>query len=724
MRPSWWSWWVRQLHTPVGELIRKVERRISLVLRRRRDKCRAHRLGSYLADVPSEMLSRLFPSISDYRFANDRQYSLRLASLYLEHRFDLLGSGWVELAYGISCKGLNGSCYKAEVFQSPDANGEWLTSRVNPANLTEAKRIWCLVDPDYRPIDWQLDFKSGYRWSESAWHEDIVFSKSASGADIKVPWELARCHHLPQLALAHGFKTEPAMRSRCAREFRNQVLDFMANNPPGFGVNWRCTMDVGIRISNWLVAYDMFVSNGATFDAGFDALFQRSTLEHGRHIVSNVEWTESGRSNHYLSNVVGLLLLAAYLPSNQETDAWAGWALRELVFEIRTQFDEDGANREGSTSYHRLSAEMAIYGCAYALRMLKDRPGIVMAGMNSVPGLCGWGGRPRSAIAGVASELSTGQLPEDVYLRLHGMARLVEELTRPDGTVTQIGDNDSGRFMKLSATYDFEGLGSLPYERFLDHTHVIELLSALLKIEGRECFSIESMMLRQVAGALPRPLLSKQKTSPAQSDWKKFSQFYDSVPAECRQRYVFRMPYAYTGQVIATGFREFGVFTWKTAGLYLLFRCGPSVRYGQGSHLHHDQLAVELVIDGVNRASDPGSFLYTPLPEFRNAYRGLKAHFTPWPLAEKLIPGDQGLFVFPDNYRAECLHFSNEAMVGRHWGFGQATYRLISFEGNNLVIRDFSESVALQRCPVSGEPFCFVGLPFSDGYGRREGSSR
>jgi hypothetical protein len=194
------------------------------------------------------------------------------------------------------------------------------------------------------------------------------------------------------------------------------------------------------------------------------------------------------------------------------------------------------------------------------------------------------------------------------------------------------------------------------------------------------------------------------------------------VRAECRQRYDFGLPQTFNGQISITGFKEFGVYVWRALGFYMIFRCGPSVRYGQGSHLHHDQLAVELVIDDVNRARDPGSYVYTPLPDHRNAYRSLKAHFAPWPVSEELIPADEGLFVFPNNYRAECLHFSAAAMVGRHWGFGRATYRLISLECGNLVIRDFSDNVALQRCTFSGEPPCFVGLPFSDGYGRHEES--
>jgi len=111
--------------------------------------------------------------------------------------------------------------------------------------------VWARVDPGYAPIDWQLDFKSGHRWREDAWHLDIAFG-DRPGVDVKVPWELARMQHLPQLAWAYGLAAagapgfEPAQRY--AREVRNQVLDFIACNPPGYGVNWRCTMDVAIRV--------------------------------------------------------------------------------------------------------------------------------------------------------------------------------------------------------------------------------------------------------------------------------------------------------------------------------------------------------------------------------------------------------------------------------------------------------------------------------------------
>jgi hypothetical protein len=63
-------------------------------------------------------------------------------------------------------------------------------------------------------------------------------------------------------------------------------------------------------------------------------------------------------------------------------------------------------------------------------------------------------------------------------------------------------------------------------------------------------------------------------------------------------------------------------------------------------------------------------------------------------------------------------------MAGMHWGFGQAVYRVVTIEGCKIVVRDFSEEIAIKPCPFIGDPSCFDSLSFSDGYGRREKSAR
>ncbi len=44
-------------------------------------------------------------------------------------------------------------------------------------------------------IDWLADFKTGRRWPLD--HITRIRLAYGDGSDIKVPWELSRCQHLP-----------------------------------------------------------------------------------------------------------------------------------------------------------------------------------------------------------------------------------------------------------------------------------------------------------------------------------------------------------------------------------------------------------------------------------------------------------------------------------------------------------------------------------------------
>ena len=48
-------------------------------------------------------------------------------------------------------------------------------------------------------IDWHRDFKTGCRWSPNQCFLDVAHGHEV-GVDIKVAWELSRCHHLVLLA--------------------------------------------------------------------------------------------------------------------------------------------------------------------------------------------------------------------------------------------------------------------------------------------------------------------------------------------------------------------------------------------------------------------------------------------------------------------------------------------------------------------------------------------
>ncbi len=444
-----------------------------------------------------------------------RPYADQIAGLAqnaLDHRFDLLGSGWVQVKHGMSCRGLEGFRYESGSPVVADQDGEWLNGRINRANEAELRRIWQLIGPGYRPIDWQIDFKSGYRWSEACWYLDIPYGH-LPGVDIKVPWELARMQHLPQLAWAYGLASagEPGFGAPevYAREFRSQVLDFIATNPPRFGVNWAGAMDAAIRVTNWLITYDLFRAYGAVFDEAFERELTRSAIQHGKHLLSNRDWHAAWRGNHYLAEMAGLFVVGMYLSpekrknnftaesaekrnaktrntkARHDAERWLALARRELDRETALQFHADGSNFEASTSYHRLAAEMIVYTAALALN------------------------------------LPPGKFPLGHSMRIEKMGEFTQHITKPSGRVPQIGDNDSGRFLKLFPAYErltteeacaryanldgYESDEPIYWdEDVLDHRH---LLAALNGLFGRDDWPTgpETLIVRGLAGGRQMP---------------------------------------------------------------------------------------------------------------------------------------------------------------------------------------------------------------------------
>ena len=71
------------------------------------------------------------------------------------------------------------------------------------------------------PIDWHVDFKSGYRWSPGVHWQNIEVPVGMG--DIKVPWELSRLQHMPLLAEAYLQGKD----EKYLREFRSQLEDWI-----------------------------------------------------------------------------------------------------------------------------------------------------------------------------------------------------------------------------------------------------------------------------------------------------------------------------------------------------------------------------------------------------------------------------------------------------------------------------------------------------------------
>lgn len=102
-------------------------------------------------------------------------------------------------------------------------------------------------------IDWHRDKKSGYCWDKHTWYNNIKYGDK-EGVDVKVPWELSRFQFLFALYFSYVYSG----KQEYLFKIKDSIVNWIDENPPYFGVNWACTMDVAIRIANWsLILYSL-----------------------------------------------------------------------------------------------------------------------------------------------------------------------------------------------------------------------------------------------------------------------------------------------------------------------------------------------------------------------------------------------------------------------------------------------------------------------------------
>jgi hypothetical protein len=216
------------------------------------------------------------------------------------------------------------------------------------------------------------------------------------------------------------------------------VEDWIGQNPPQLGVNWACTMEVSIRAVNWLWGYHYFKDSPSLTD-DFRLEFLKSLLIHGRHIKRNLEWSETLTTNHYLSNLAGLIYLGVLLPEFKEAQHWRELGLKELEKEISKQVYPDGVDFEASIPYHRLAIELFLSP-------------LLLCQINGIP------------------------ISDQVLDHLEKMIEFVMYYTKPDGTAPMIGDNDNGRLHRLK-------VWSEPDREWVDHRYLLAIGAVMFERE-------------------------------------------------------------------------------------------------------------------------------------------------------------------------------------------------------------------------------------------------
>lgn len=617
----------------------------------------------------------------------------RLYSLYMNHQFDLLGSGFVKVNYKLQAKGLCGKRYKDSHMAK---YGEKIKKGLcGGGKCTQA----------YEPMNWFVDYKSGFFFNPKRYNSlekcHGVIGKMP-GVDIKCPWELGRLYHLPQLAVLAV--ADVSLRESIIREFRDEINDFIETNPVGQTVQWTAPMDISIRMVNMLVAYDI-LSQLDTYGY-LDKEFQRYFEEHiGKSLAFVMEHLEySGRvsANHYLANLSGIIFAASYLPQNTWADSCLVFGVQELIEQVERQFYEEGANMEGSTSYHRLCTEFVLYSVALVYGVLNTTKRNVFLEYD-----CRKIKRLKHFEQQKYDASREEFFPEWFLDRLCRAGIFTSIVLKNNHEIVQIGDNDSGRLLKLTPVIgaDVDNM----VENDLDHRTLLSAMNGIFTndefAESGKMFPLEESLINGLSkhreiNINPYKIYFDEYGSPDK---------IDEVYVYAKEKVLFQdNKKNLLDEVRVHYYEEFGIVVIKGSRLFLSMVIDTARNTIYTGHTHNDKLSIEVMIDGKYITRDPGGYIYTAYLKGRDRFRSVTAHNTI--CVEGYEQNDfDGIWSMKKRAKAKLLYCTKNRLVAKVTYGEVDCLRDINITDCKIIVKDFAN-----------KPFHsgFKNRIYSEGYGR------
>lgn len=625
-----------------------------------------------------------------------RKKLIQLYQKYMRHEFDLLGSGFVKVDYELQAKGVCGKKYNNPYMAQ---YGKKIEKKLRRHNI---------CSDTYKPINWLVDFKSGFFFHPEKYDtrencRSVIGKKQ--GVDIKCPWELGRCYHLARLAVLAV--AEEKYQESVIVEFKDEVQDFIEVNPIGKTVQWSAPMDTSIRMVNLLITYDILrqLDNKGHLDCQFDIKFEKLIKESLKFVMERLECYGKTRAggNHYLSNIVGIIFAAAYLPDSHYTNACCVFGVQELIAQVQKQFYSEGSHFEGSTSYHRLSAEFVVYATAlvYGILLSNRRNIFKDYEINALKSL------KLKSYSSQKYNVGTKEFFPQWYIdKLYNMGIFTKTILKQNNEIVQIGDNDNGRLVILTP------MGENICENVLDHRTLLSEISGVfehVKWENEiQEIPLEKSLIQVLAKGkkVKGTPFQKQMILGTQSDmnmeykYTKETVLYQVTNGEKKLN----------DEMNVYWFNSFGVVVLRGKHTFISMVIDTAKNGKFYGHTHNDKLSIEVMVDEKYITRDPGSFVYTASPELMEKFCSVKAHNTIH------VKGCEqnlmlGMWKMKRRVQAELICSEQHRIVGKV-SYGKVEhYREVIITEKKIIVKDYA------NCPFT---IGFSNKIFCSQYGKLE----
>ncbi len=225
--------------------------------------------------------------------------------------------------------------------------GQWRAELVEKADLVMQDKL-SFFDLEEAflgdPINWHRDHSAGKtgKLRQSALVDYRDFDRVG---DCKLVWEPNRHHQLVVLARAAKVTGD----SRYARKAVELMLDWIASNRFGYGMNWKSPLEVGIRLINWVWAIDLIRDSGEIDEDAWTAILD---IVYAAMWDTQRKFSEgSSANNHLIGEAAGVFIAASYFSFMPNAAEWRAKSRSVLEHQILAQTFSDGCTREHAFGY-------------------------------------------------------------------------------------------------------------------------------------------------------------------------------------------------------------------------------------------------------------------------------------------------------------------------------------------------------------------------------------
>ncbi len=209
------------------------------------------------------------------------------------------------------------------------------------------------------PPQWNRDPKTGTD-APLSFGKTLNYRDERVVGDIKYLWEPNR--HLELVTLAQAWHL--GRQERHATGCRQLLQSWFEQCPYPLGPNWTSSLEHGLRLVNWAVAWHLLGGETSpVFDGSSGAAFRRQWLDmvyRHCHFIAGHLSRHSSANNHLLGELMGLLVGTFTWPLWPESAGWRTQAAAEFESEALLQTAPDGVNREQAVWYQHEVADMML----------------------------------------------------------------------------------------------------------------------------------------------------------------------------------------------------------------------------------------------------------------------------------------------------------------------------------------------------------------------------